>query len=123
ISYDLILPYIEGISRAVPLLLSSGDIITMFIMTVTVVLLPLSMAFFSEGRTIKGQYMSGRPVDAELNFSGSLGRTMHTEVSNYYLKEYFGEEENCKYGIIISVLILAVLAAVLVYTFMTGAVI
>ncbi len=122
ISYDLIIPYLESLGSAVPVLLSSGDIITMFIMTVTIVLLPLSMAYFSNGRTIKGQYMSGRPVDAELNFSGSLGRTMKTDISNYYIEEYFGEEKNCRYGIVISVLILAVLAAILVYTFTSGAV-
>ncbi|MBN2734029.1 MAG: NADH-quinone oxidoreductase subunit L [Methanomicrobiaceae archaeon] len=115
ISGFMIEPYIvEVYNGTVSQLLSLNNMLIMLMMLVLILLLPLSLGHFSKGRTVVGQYMGARPGVSGVSFAGSMGVTKEVELSNYYMEEFFGEEKLSKTGVILTIILLIVFAAVII---------
>jgi ech hydrogenase subunit A len=114
ISGFMIEPYIGDVYGLVSQLLSLNNMLIMLMMLVLILLLPLSLGHFSKGRIVKGQYMGARPGVSGISFAGSMGVTKEVELSNYYMEELFGEEKLSKKGVMLTIILLFVLAAVII---------
>ena len=60
--------------------------------------------------------MSGRPTTADMRFAGSLGIEREMGLHNYYLEDWFGEKRTYRAGVALTVLLIILMFAGLVFT-------
>ncbi len=111
ISSVLVEPYILGITGSKESFLSVSTIGIMLLMMVVIISLPLAVQRIGRPERFSDPYLGGIPVAPGPSYSGSLA-IQELTLSNYYLKNWFGEEIMTRYGVVISIiLIIALLIA------------
>jgi ech hydrogenase subunit A len=107
IARTLIEPYVLEIYGQVTQL-SQDNTIIMILMLVMILVLPLTMLYFRNGRDRRklDVYMGGRPTTTDMHFAGSAGIDRQLTLHNYYLEGYFGEGKLMKIGVVVTVLLI-----------------
>lgn len=110
VSIYVVVPYLEsvlyGVSGAA---LSSSNIYIMAAMLALVILLPL-LFYGKSNKKIVPIYLAGVNKGDDLNFEGSMGKTIPVSLKNWYMEDYFGEKKMNVIGV-------SVTSAVLIITF------
>ena len=113
ISSTLIEPFVMHIYGETTRL-AQANLTIMILMLALLMIMPFSMLFQRRDQVITHPYMGGRPTVGEMKFAGSMGTTRDLVLSNYYLRNYFGEERLFMIGVLLCwglVLIAGVLIA------------
>lgn len=109
VSDYLLLPYIAHVfGSASNVLGGTTNIAIMIIMVFSVFLVPLIVGIISEKLNFKqaAVYFNGVNTGDELHFVDSMGEEKKTYMSNWYLKDIFGEKKLWNPSIAISVVVL-----------------
>jgi ech hydrogenase subunit A len=72
--------------------LSEANITIMLLMMGLLIIMPFSMLFQSKTPKIAPPYMGGMTTIGDMKYTGSAGVSRDLVLSNYYLRNYFGEE-------------------------------
>jgi ech hydrogenase subunit A len=104
VSGQLIEPYIQQV-YAMSVSMSSGNIIIMISMLVVVMLFPLALLYRGGDGRVTTAYLGGVNTRASGEFTGAAGATVHLEMRNYYMEEYFGEKRLSRVGIALGILL------------------
>jgi ech hydrogenase subunit A len=113
ISSTLIEPFVMHIYGETTRL-AQANLTIMILMLALLMIMPFSMLFQRRDQVITHPYMGGRPTVGEMKFAGSMGTTRDLVLSNYYMRNYFGEERLFMIGVLLCwglVLIAGVLIA------------
>ncbi len=103
----LIEPYVLDIYGKVTQLGQDNELI-MILMLVMILVLPLTMLYFRNGRDRRklDVYMGGRVTTTDMHFTGSAGIDRQLALHNYYLEGYFGEKKLMTIGVVVTVLLI-----------------
>lgn len=114
ISSTILVPYLTSVFTGVNAAsLLSGNMFIMTAMLALVILLPL-LFFGKTNKKIVPIYLSGANLGDDLTFTDSMKQPMPVSLKNWYMEDYFGDEKMCRYGGIISgIIIVGVLAILL----------
>ena len=72
--------------------LAQANITIMLLMLGLLIIMPFSMLFSRKAPRIAPPYMGGMSTEGGMKYTGSMGISHDLVLSNYYLKNYFGEE-------------------------------
>ena len=81
--------------------LAQANLTIMILMLALLMIMPFSMLFQRRDQVITHPYMGGRPTVGEMKFAGSMGTTRDLVLSNYYMRNYFGEEKLFMIGVLL----------------------
>ena len=115
ISAGLVDPYIISVFGTVPSIDKTNVVLIVIVMTALLIIFPIGLFYNARRRDYRlvGAYMSGGNVD-ETSFGGTIGRTLHPDVRNYYLSRWFGESHLLGAGLLCaSFFLIIMLGAVL----------
>jgi len=113
ISSTILVPYLTSVFTGVNAAsLLSGNMFIMTAMLALVILLPL-LFFGKTNKKIVPIYLSGTNLGDDLTFTDSMQQPMPVSLKNWYMEDYFGDEKMCRYGGIISGIIIAGVLAIL----------
>lgn len=108
VSAFLIEPYvIEIYGRTFTM--SHGNVVIMAIMLGMLALFPLSFINYGKRVKVVDAYLGGANADSHTQFHGAGYAVKDMELRSYYLTKYFGEARLFKYGVIVSLALLAVM--------------
>jgi len=115
IAHSLVEPYVLSIYGMVTQLGQDNEII-MILMLAMILVLPLTMLYFGNGRDRRklDVYMSGRATTPDMHFKGSAGIDRQLSLHNYYLEGYFGEGKLMRIGVAVSVLLVLTMLELIV---------
>ena len=91
ISTYLIEPFVMNIYGQTTRL-SQANIAIMLMMLCLLMIMPLSLLFYGKKSKHIAPYMGGCTTEGEMKFAGSMGTSRELVLSNYYLKNLFGED-------------------------------
>jgi ech hydrogenase subunit A len=100
ISSMLIEPFVMNIYGETTRL-AQANLTIMILMLALLMIMPFSMLFQRRDQVITRPYMGGRPTVGEMKFAGSMGTTRDLVLSNYYMRNYFGEEKLFMIGVLL----------------------
>lgn len=110
VSNVLISPYlVEIYGRNVSM--NQGNIIIMSVMLVMFMLFPVCFFFYGRDVKVVQPYLGGANIESTNNFIGAAQATKQMVMNNYYLEKYFGEQKLFKYGVVISIVFIAMMFA------------
>jgi len=72
--------------------LAEANITIMLLMMGLLIIMPFSMLFQSKTPKMAPPYMGGMTTEGGMRYTGSAGVSRNLVLSNYYLRNYFGEE-------------------------------
>ncbi|MGD0079279.1 MAG: proton-conducting transporter membrane subunit [Methanoregula sp.] len=81
--------------------LAQANLTIMILMLALLMIMPFSMLFQRRDQILTHPYMGGRPTVGEMKFAGSMGTTRDLVLSNYYMRNYFGEEKLFMIGVLL----------------------
>ena len=81
--------------------LAQANLTIMILMLALLMIMPFSMLFQRRDQVFTPPYMGGRPTVGEMKFAGSMGTTRDLVLSNYYMRNYFGEEKLFMIGVLL----------------------
>lgn len=111
LSNGIVVPYLSGIFFDLETsMLAGGNVILMSIMTALVILM-VAFFFGKTKKRIVPIYLSGENKGDNLTFRNSLKQPQQAALKNWYMESYFGEKKMNRYGIIATVVVLAIVAA------------
>ncbi|MGD0534853.1 MAG: proton-conducting transporter membrane subunit [Methanoregula sp.] len=73
--------------------LAQANITIMLLMLGLLIIMPFSMLFTGKAPRMAPPYMGGMTTEGGMKYTGSMGISHDLVLSNYYLKNYFGEEK------------------------------
>jgi ech hydrogenase subunit A len=110
ISSALIEPYVATVyGKAASVGLGEGNIIVMTLMMLMVMLFPLSFLNYGRGVRVTDAYLGGANLHSSVKFLGSANQTQEVQIGNYYLRGFFSETGLSRWGVVSSVVLLAVM--------------
>jgi ech hydrogenase subunit A len=89
--------------------LGQGNVIVMTLMMLMVMLFPLSFINYGRGVRVTDAYLGGANLQSSVRFLGSANQAQEVEIGNYYLRGFFSETGLARWGVISSVVLLAVM--------------
>jgi ech hydrogenase subunit A len=92
ISSVLIEPFIFNIYGQTAQL-AQANLAIMLMMLFLLLVMPLSLLFYSKDQKYVGPYMSGMTTTPSMQFTGAMGTVREATMGNYYLNDYFGENK------------------------------
>jgi ech hydrogenase subunit A len=110
----MIEPYVIGVYGRT-MTMGAGNIFIMLCMLAMVLLFPLS--FFNYGRQrvkVVDAYLGGANTSGATSFRNALSGVQNMNMKNYYLEGYFGENKVFKLAVIATVILIAVLLALII---------
>jgi ech hydrogenase subunit A len=108
ISSHFIEPYIFAVYGQTTSM-APGNIIIMIIMMVMIMLFPLSYINYGRGVRVTDAYLGGANVPSSARFLGSGNAEHEVATNNYYLRGVVSEKWLARYGVLCSVVLLALM--------------
>jgi ech hydrogenase subunit A len=108
ISSHFIEPYIFAVYGQTTSM-APGNIIIMIIMMVMIMLFPLSYINYGRGVRVTDAYLGGANVPSSARFLGSGNAEHEVVTNNYYLRGVVSEKWLARYGVLCSVVLLALM--------------
>ena len=108
ISSHFIEPYILAVYGQTTSM-APGNIIIMIIMMVMIMLFPLSYINYGRGVRVTDAYLGGANVPSSARFLGSGNAEHEVATNNYYLRGVVSEKWLARYGVLCSVVLLALM--------------
>jgi ech hydrogenase subunit A len=99
ISSTLIEPFVMQIYGQTTRL-AQANITIMILMLGLLIIMPFSMLFQSKTPKMAPPYMGGMTTEGGMKYTGSIGISRNLVLSNYYLRNYFGEEKLFMVGVL-----------------------
>ncbi len=112
ISSSVVVPYLKDIFHAATEVISEGNLITMSLMVIILVLLPV----ISSGHNKKKHTsinLSGVNAGSDVAFRGSISDTVPLSLRNWYLEDLFGEKKVMSLGNVVNIVTIAVVFSLL----------
>ncbi|QXO96461.1 NADH-quinone oxidoreductase subunit L [Methanospirillum purgamenti] len=114
ISWYLIEPWLLTMYKSVTELISLSNIEIMFMMLFLVLIMPFSLARFTQSARRVPRYLCGIPESQTTVFMGSCGINREITLSNYYLDRIFGEERLSRISVGIGIFLIVLLLNILI---------
>ncbi|MDX8550779.1 NADH-quinone oxidoreductase subunit L [Methanospirillum hungatei] len=114
ISWHLIEPWLLTMYKSVTELISLSNIEIMFMMLFLVLIMPFSLARFTQSARRVPRYLCGIPESQTTVFMGSCGINREITLSNYYLDRIFGEERLSRISVGIGIFLIVLLLNILI---------
>ena len=108
ISSHFIEPYIFAVYGQTTSM-APGNIIIMIIMMMMIMLFPLSYINYGRGVRVTDAYLGGANVPSSARFLGSGNAEHEVATNNYYLRGVVSEKWLARYGVLCSVVLLAIM--------------
>jgi ech hydrogenase subunit A len=89
--------------------MAPGNVIIMLIMMVMIMLFPLSYINYGRGVRVTDAYLGGANLPSSARFLGSGNAEHEVATNNYYLRGVVSEEWLARYGVLCSVVLLALM--------------
>jgi ech hydrogenase subunit A len=89
--------------------MAPGNVIIMIIMMVMIMLFPLSYINYGRGVRVTDAYLGGANVPSSARFLGSGNAEYEVATNNYYLRGVVSEKWLARYGVLCSVVLLALM--------------
>jgi len=109
VSSILVEPYVVEIFGKT-FTMSAGNIHIMTIMLSMVMLFPLSFINYRKNVKVVDPYLGGVNADSPTEYYGFRGEIKPIEMKNYYLENYWGESRLLKFGVILSIVLIVIMA-------------
>lgn len=114
VSQLVVVPHLAATFSGVSLAaLSSSNLYIMAAMAALVILLPL-LFYGKSNKKIVPIYMAGVNKGDDLNFEGSMGKTIPVSLKNWYMEDYFGEKKMNVIGVSVSAAVLVMIFALII---------